>query len=117
MAGGYKDTADEKRVYVVKASGEIINPNKRSFFRFNQSASLSPGDTIVVPIDTSERKKGLEVLADVSQIIYQLSLGAAAFNSFGIECVEEGCSGVQFCNSQSRDWLFKQCSKQNENMR
>ncbi len=84
MAGGYKDTADEKRVYVVKASGEIINPNKRSFFRFNQSASLSPGDTIVVPIDTSERKKGLEVLADVSQIIYQLSLGAAAFNSFGI---------------------------------
>ena len=84
MAGGYKDTADEKRVYVVKASGEIINPNKRSFFRFNQSASLSPGDTIVVPIDTSERKKGLEVLADISQIIYQLSLGAAAFNSFGI---------------------------------
>ncbi len=84
MAGGYKDTADEKRVYVVKASGEIINPNKRSFFRFNQSVSLSPGDTIVVPIDTSERKKGLEVLADVSQIIYQLSLGAAAFNSFGI---------------------------------
>lgn len=84
MAGGYKDTADEKRVYVVKASGEIINPNKRSFFRFNQSASVSPGDTIVVPIDTSERKKGLEVLADVSQIIYQLSLGAAAFNSFGI---------------------------------
>ena len=84
MAGGYKYTADEKRVYVVKASGEIINPNKRSFFRFNQSASLSPGDTIVVPIDTSERKKGLEVLADVSQIIYQLSLGAAAFNSFGI---------------------------------
>ena len=84
MAGGYKDTADEKRVYVVKASGEIMNPNKRSFFRFNQSASLSPGDTIVVPIDTSERKKGLEVLADVSQIIYQLSLGAAAFNSFGI---------------------------------
>ena len=84
MAGGYKDTADEKRVYVVKASGEITNPNKRSFFRFNQSASLSPGDTIVVPIDTSERKKGLEVLADVSQIIYQLSLGAAAFNSFGI---------------------------------
>ena len=84
MAGGYKDTADEKRVYIVKASGEITNPNKRSFFRFNQSASLSPGDTIVVPIDTSERKKGLEVLADVSQIIYQLSLGAAAFNSFGI---------------------------------
>lgn len=84
MAGGYKDTADEKRVYVVKASGEIINPNKRSFFRFNQSASLSPGDTIMVPIDTSERKKGLEVLADVSQIIYQLSLGAAAFKSFGI---------------------------------
>ena len=38
----------------------------------------------MVPIDTSERKKGLEVLADVSQIIYKLSLGAAAFNSFGI---------------------------------
>ena len=83
QSGGYKDRADKGGVYIVKAGGEVVIP-KRSLFRF-QSASraISPGDTIVVPLDTDDtRIQGIPLLAEVSTIIYQLALGSAAVKSF-----------------------------------
>jgi polysaccharide export outer membrane protein len=83
QSGGYKDRADKGGVYIVKAGGEVLIP-KRSLFRF-QSASraISPGDTIVVPLDTDDtRIQGIPLLAEVSTIIYQLALGSAAVKSF-----------------------------------
>jgi hypothetical protein len=36
----------------------------------------------VVPLDTDEKEiSGIKLLSEVSQILYQLSLGAAAINS------------------------------------
>ena len=82
QSGGYKDRADKKGVYVVKADGAVIVP-KKGLFKFSSSKnSISPGDTIVVPLDTDETEiRGIQLLSEVSQILYQLSLGAAAINS------------------------------------
>ncbi len=83
QSGGYKDRADKRDVYIVKAGGEVIMP-KRGLFKFRSAKnSISPGDTIVVPLDTDDtRIQGIPLLAEVSTIVYQLSLGAAAIKSF-----------------------------------
>jgi protein involved in polysaccharide export with SLBB domain len=83
QSGGIKSSADKRGIYVVKANGQVIIPT-RGWFKFRSAqANIGPGDTIVVPLDTDDSKiNGIALLAEVSQIIYQLSLGAAAINSF-----------------------------------
>jgi len=78
-SGGLSNRADEERIYVVKADGSVFLPN-RSGWLSHQSESLSPGDTIVIPLDT-DRIKSIALWTNVTQIIYQLALGAAAINS------------------------------------
>ena len=82
-SGGLKITADKSRIYIVRASGEAVMNRrvlKNPFALANVRIEL--GDTIVVPIDQDNKKiRGLPFLAEVSQIIYQLSLGAAAVNA------------------------------------
>ena len=72
--------ADKKAVYVIKASGSV-DIARRGWLSFvgNRSA-IAPGDTIVVPLETDEALTGLPLVTEASQIIYQLSLGAAALN-------------------------------------
>ncbi|AKE52357.1 SLBB domain-containing protein [Kangiella geojedonensis] len=79
-SGGEKDTANSDAIYIVKADGSVVLPNQSSWLSHNDS-EIEPGDTIVVPLDTS-RVDGLELWSKVSQIVYQLALGAAAVNSF-----------------------------------
>jgi protein involved in polysaccharide export with SLBB domain len=83
QSGGLKQSADKKGIYVVKASGRVIKPS-RGLFKFRSAqAEVGPGDTIVVPLDTyGEKIRPMALLAEASQIIYQLSLGAAAINTF-----------------------------------
>ena len=83
QSGGIKPSADKRGIYVVKAGGQVIMPT-RGWFRFRSAqANIGPGDTIVVPLDTDDtRIRGIPLLAEVSTIIYQLALGAAAVNSF-----------------------------------
>ncbi|GAA4348913.1 SLBB domain-containing protein [Kangiella taiwanensis] len=79
-SGGKKDTANEGAIYIVKADGSVVLPNESSWLTHNAN-NIEPGDTIVVPLDTT-RVDGLELWTKVSQIVYQLALGAAAVNSF-----------------------------------
>ena len=79
-SGGEKDTANSDAIYIVKADGSVVLPNQSSWLSHNAS-NVEPGDTIVVPLDTT-RVDGLELWSKVSQIVYQLALGAAAVNSF-----------------------------------
>ena len=44
-------------------------------------SEISPGDTIVVPIDVKQNRF-LENLSLSSQVIYQMAVAAAAVNSF-----------------------------------
>lgn len=75
-SGGPTRQADEERVYVVKADGSVMLPEKSRWFG-GRSQQLEPGDTIIVPIDV-DRLNQLELWSNVSQIVYQMALGAAA---------------------------------------
>ena len=79
LSGGTKEGADNKRIYVVKANGAVALPG-RSGWLSRRSLNIEPGDTIIVPLD-ADKQKALTVWAEASQIIYQLALGAAAFNN------------------------------------
>ena len=83
QSGGFKDSADKNGIYIVKAGGEVIMP-RGGLFKFSSAKSMiSPGDTVVVPLDTADsRIRGIPLLAEVSRVVYELSLGAAAINAF-----------------------------------
>ena len=82
-SGGLKDSGDLSAVYIVKASGEVIVPRRHLFKFIGPSEKIQPGDTIVVPVDTDMfEMDGLPLVAEVSKIIYQMALSAAALNSF-----------------------------------
>lgn len=80
-SGGTTYKADKKRIYIVRANGEVV-VGKSGFGWFGNS-SVRPGDTIVVPLD-ADRVKPLTLWTNVTQIIYQLGIAAAAFNAVGL---------------------------------
>ena len=83
LSGGTTKFADINSSYLIKANGEIrigsVTKND-SFFRGSRQA-LEPGDTIVVPVETSQFNT-FKAANDITQIIYQMALTAAAVNSF-----------------------------------
>lgn len=79
-SGGTKRRADSDRMFVVRANGEVVPYSpRRGWFSSNQRVALEPGDTIVVPLDSSYRETS-EVWATSTQIIYQLAVAAAAIS-------------------------------------
>jgi len=79
-SGGYTKNADKDRTFVVKANGAVMTKGGNAWFG-KGSKSISPGDTVVVPIDVTQTRF-LENLSYSTQIIYQLAVAAAAVNSF-----------------------------------
>ena len=58
----------------------LVEDETRLFFRGARN-TLEPGDTIVVPVETSQFNT-FKAANDITQIIYQMALTAAAVNSF-----------------------------------
>jgi protein involved in polysaccharide export with SLBB domain len=82
QSGGLLDTADRRGIYLIKSSGQIEIPKRRLLPFLPKRLKVEAGDTIVVPLDTNDsRVQGIPLLAEVSKIVYQLALGAAAINS------------------------------------
>jgi len=77
-SGGLAFQADENRIYVIKADGSVTVPNQSRWF--GSADPVEPGDTVVVPLNLSQLS-GIELAKDVSQIIYQIALGASAVQS------------------------------------
>jgi polysaccharide export outer membrane protein len=73
-SGGTTQKADGKRIYVVRANGDVISGGRSGWFRRSQSVEMRPGDTIVVPLDT-ERVRALPLWQAVTTIIYNLAIG------------------------------------------
>ncbi|MFV2056903.1 MAG: SLBB domain-containing protein [Thiohalomonadales bacterium] len=80
LSGGTTYKADKGRIYIVRANGAVLSDENSSWFG---GEGIAAGDTIVVPLD-AERMKPLTFWTNVTQIIYQLGIAAAAWNSLGV---------------------------------
>ena len=82
LSGGATMFADESSIYLIRSDGSIVSPSQMSsgFFR-SGSSYLEPGDTIVVPLQV-QPFSGIKATTEITQIIYQMALAAAAVNSF-----------------------------------
>jgi len=80
-SGGATQKADRKRIYVVRANGNVVSGERTGWFRRSQSVDIRPGDTIIVPLDT-ERVRALPLWQAVTTIIYNLTLGLYAIRHF-----------------------------------
>ncbi|WP_293752384.1 SLBB domain-containing protein, partial [uncultured Paraglaciecola sp.] len=78
-SGGTTDKADEGRVYIIKANGAVKMPESSTWFASTEK-QIAPGDTIVVPLD-ADKLDQIVLWRDMSQIFYQIALGAAAVGS------------------------------------
>ena len=79
-SGGATRKADRKRIYVVRANGDVVSGERAGWFRRSQSVEIHPGDTIVVPLDT-ERVRALPLWQAVTTIIYNLAVALLAVRS------------------------------------
>ena len=83
-SGGETKFADLDGSYIIKANGAIIlasGGSNRFFRNISSTGSIDPGDTIVVPLRTNQFNS-LKAATDITQIVYQMALAAAAVNSF-----------------------------------
>jgi polysaccharide biosynthesis/export protein len=81
LSGGVTRKADNGRIYVVRANGSVVSSEGSGWFRRSAQVAMRPGDTVVVPLDT-ERMPALPMWQAITQILYNLAIGAAAVNSF-----------------------------------
>lgn len=77
-AGGYKDYADVRKVYVIKSNGLIEKVGRNIFTR---NVNLNPGDTIIVPRKIITNNPGIEALIPITQILSDVAFSAAAIES------------------------------------
>ncbi|MDC3239532.1 SLBB domain-containing protein [Gammaproteobacteria bacterium] len=84
LSGGSNEFADLDSVYMIKSDGSIqtINGNNSAtgFFRSGVSI-IEPGDTIIVPVQI-QPFNAIRASTEITQIIYQMAIAAAAVNSF-----------------------------------
>jgi polysaccharide export outer membrane protein len=79
-SGGTTQKADHKRIYIVRANGDVVTGGRSGWFRRSQSVEVRPGDTIVVPLNT-ERVAALPLWTSVTTIIYNLAIALLAIHS------------------------------------
>jgi protein involved in polysaccharide export with SLBB domain len=77
-AGGATQFSDMSRVYIIKANGLIEKPGRNIF---TKNASLSPGDTIVVPKKLPQENAALTALLPYTKVLSDLAFSAAALDN------------------------------------
>ncbi|WP_305043730.1 SLBB domain-containing protein [Geoalkalibacter sp.] len=93
QVGGPKEDANTRQMFIVRADGTVLSQNQtgsglswdRENFRwvfggFNNTV-MYPGDTLLVP-EKFQRIHIMREIKDLTQIFYQIALGAAAVASF-----------------------------------
>jgi hypothetical protein len=77
LSGGTTARADTGRIYIVRADGSVVSQGSRWF---SSSATIEPGDTIVVPLN-AEHIPPLPFWQAVTQIIYNVAVAFLAVHS------------------------------------
>jgi polysaccharide export outer membrane protein len=81
QSGGLTANADEKRIYIVKATGAVsASSGKSKWFRRSGGRQIDPGDTIVVPMDVDRMPK-LLLWQSATSILFNLAIATAAVAS------------------------------------
>jgi protein involved in polysaccharide export with SLBB domain len=80
-SGGLTRRADDGRIYIVRANGEVVVDGGGRWFRRDAGFEVRPGDTIVAPLDVT-RMRPLTLWTSITQIMYNMAIAAAAVNSF-----------------------------------
>jgi protein involved in polysaccharide export with SLBB domain len=83
MAGGYTESADKDRIYVLKVNGSAVRPESSRFFLTSKAGYttrdgmplLEPGDSIVVP-EKLDRVAWIRDTKDITQILFQIAVAA-----------------------------------------
>lgn len=78
-SGGLSARADDERVYVIRANGEVRQPKGLLWFN-GDVRNMEPGDTVVAPLKV-ELVSSLDIWTKVTQIIYQSAVAVAAIGS------------------------------------
>jgi protein involved in polysaccharide export with SLBB domain len=81
LSGGVTRLADASKTYVVHANGSVEAKADHWWMPHVGQAPIRPGDTIVVPLDTT-RAPALPTWLAVTQILYQIAIAVAAVHSF-----------------------------------
>lgn len=81
ISGGYTSRSDKKRIYVIKASGEVAAV--KNGWLIKRNTKLEPGDTVVVPYNTYATGP-MTYWMNMSQILFQLATTTAALNAVGV---------------------------------
>jgi protein involved in polysaccharide export with SLBB domain len=81
QSGGIKASGDEEGIFVIKANGEA-SKIKKYFLLGYFSPKIEAGDTIIVPFKM-DRFSGMKFAKDVTSIIYQIAISAAALKTLG----------------------------------
>lgn len=91
--GGTKEDANTDEMFIVRADGTVVSQQQGGFgvswdsdnwrWRFGgfNNTVLYPGDSILVP-EKFDKSDWMKEFKDISTIIYQIALGAAAVASF-----------------------------------
>jgi polysaccharide biosynthesis/export protein len=79
-SGGTTQHADKKRIYIVRANGDVVS-GRSGWFRRSQRAEVRPGDTIVVPLDTT-KVPALPLVQAITTIIYNLAIGYILIHTY-----------------------------------
>jgi polysaccharide export outer membrane protein len=80
-SGGFTQRADERRVFVIRANGEVVGGGGSAWFSSGGANQIRPGDTVVVPIN-AQQMRPLTMWTSVTQILFNLAVAVAAVNSF-----------------------------------
>lgn len=79
-SGGVKKRADSEGIYVIRANGLIETMKSHDNWFSSTQVAIQPGDTIVVPLDTSY-KETMDLWVSGTQIVYQMAVALAALSN------------------------------------
>lgn len=79
LSGGVTERGNRRAAYVVHADGSVSPPGGW----LAGDVAVGPGDTVIVPLKV-DRVSSLKLFTDVSTILFQLAVTAAALDSIGI---------------------------------
>jgi len=77
FCGGYTEDANKNKILLIKSNGRVIKYNNGLL---SKNMDVSPGDSILVL--QKVKTKNMLIFKDLTQILYQIAIGAAVILKF-----------------------------------